>query len=215
MSFRFSLFSILILFPMIKGNAQSSLKTRDKDTVLYFSETTAHYSTLQDSFYLCFSVDYELWRSNGKTCLQKFINGIDVRGDGSKDTSVQSDPVCIDSAIIYDYLATNFNSILDSKIFPFIIKGSEDGRDFYYGSTMSHPTVYRLKMHLRDTVINLEATENDVRKDYSFRHDDGTLREYRENVNHNWNSSTALWKLLMLIEQQITDLEKKKILRLK
>lgn len=214
MYFRICISSFFIFFFCINSLAQSA------DTVLYFSEKAGHFRSLQDSFYVCHNVDYKLWKLNGKTCMQKFVSGFDVRGDGSIDTALESSSVCVDSSVIHNYIGTNFNSIINSKIWPVIIKQSHDGRLYYTEYWRSHPMIYYLDVHLKDTVIKLEVDMDCVTKDHSIvLTDQDSPREkftiYKENVNYEWNSSTALWKLMKLVKDQIDALEEKKQFRLK
>jgi hypothetical protein len=198
-------------YPQPGGGFIKSLKARGADSILFFSRTIGRMGVTEDSFYHCHDIDYMLWKMKGKTCIQKFSSCFDVRGDGSTVIELESSPVCIDSSIVHNYIGANFRSITHSTIFPLIIKRSYQGREYYHNISPSHPTIYYLYMYLKDTVIKLEVNEDDVRKDYSWHYEDGSVREYIENANYDWNASTCLWKLMELTERLVNLLEEKKL----
>lgn len=139
-------------YPLQKGSVVQSLKAQGADTILLFSIKTMGRSIpqIEDSVYACFDVDYMLWKLNGKTWLQKLAACYDTGGDGASYTALESLPLYMDSSIIHDYLSTHLDSIMNSHIFPCILKGAYKGREFYYASSATHQTIYFIALFLKD-----------------------------------------------------------------
>jgi hypothetical protein len=195
------------------GSLVKALKLKGADSVLSFSMIKAAGGLItQDSFENCFTPKYLIWKANGKTCVQKYIECSPDSGESI--LSLESYPVCMDTSVVHNFIGKNFIAVMDSEIFPVILSGRKNGQEFYY-TYSSQNILYQLGIYTKDTVINLEVNSEHVRKDYSLRNEDGTVRQYIENANYGWNSSTALWKLIEMIERQVTFLDEKKLFRFK
>jgi len=115
-----------------------------------------------------------------------------------------------DSLGIFSYLNSNFNSIVSDTLLPGILKHRIDGKDTLIRELdlVNHPCHTELIIRTASgTFMNGMLSCNLT--DGVTLNEDGSFRSRQESINYAYNISTAIYKIICLLQLEELEIKKK------
>ena len=113
-----------------------------------------------------------------------------------------------DSPGIFNYLNSNFNSIVSDTLLPGMLKYRIDGKDTLIRHLGSHPCHTELIIKTASGTFMNGMIDKDL-ADGITRNEDGSFRSRQESVNYEYNISTSIYKIISMLQIEEEELRKK------
>ncbi len=185
-----------------------SLRNLGADTIIYYQPPWSPTTEEANDTCIMHQRGYLLWRQGNDMTILKEFYSINIKSNSSYP--IVSINKQTDSLGIFDYLASNFNSIIHDKMLKALLRKTKNGemqvQDFNKIS-VSDDAYTGISITVGNKTYENGYAENDLNEGI-VRNVDGSIREVWESLHYKANTGKSIYKIITKIETQILALER-------
>jgi|GEM_PF-6528404 len=206
-----------VSFLSFRGYSQSSLSPINRkidslqnagiDTILRYPLFFAGRSQFKGSFHLM-DADYLIWRDKKGCFIQKFSSCLSE--DGSRPFDTAFTPIYLENDQAYVFFIEKLDTVKVQYLRPALVKQKWNGKDTIIEETPGYHSPRKGIEFLIGTKNFKNYYYDSQVWDGTIRNDDGSFRYKYETLNYDYNISTAIVRLVKLLDLTVRRLEDNK-----
>ena len=181
-----------------------TLNRKGIDTILRYSYEFTGLGLWKDSLYL-FDAEYLIWHEESGNYIQKF--SFCCAGDCARAFDTAFSQVLVKDQLPLQYFTANIENLKNQHLRPALFKLKIDGNDTtFLQSRGPHSATPGITFYIRKEEFKNHYFDEQVWNGTIYN-DDGSIRYKLDALNYEYNTSTAVVKLVHLLDSSIRILE--------